>query len=208
MKHLVGFREYLTAGYDQSVFQRALAAQDLWEFRLHSHRVERLRVTTNLTHDLQVDTGGRNSRRPAETARQAHVSRSASRRSSVPTSSLTPVSGRCSSSPFCHPRTRRHVKNKSLFVLMKDREVAFFTLLEGEIVRGIVSDFSRYDITVHIKGGLPVVLSAAQHLRSTRQKRALLPQDPSRTPTAIGKRASTIFPCNTGFRPSRLLACH
>ena len=41
---------------------------------------------------------------------------------------------------------------------MKDREVVYFTLLEGEIVRGIIGGFSRYDVTLHVKGGLPVVL--------------------------------------------------
>ena len=41
---------------------------------------------------------------------------------------------------------------------MNERQVLFFTLLEGEIIRGIAADFSRYDITVHLKGGIPVIL--------------------------------------------------
>ena len=41
---------------------------------------------------------------------------------------------------------------------MKDKQVLFFTLLEGEIIRGIIADFSQYDITVNLKGGLPVVV--------------------------------------------------
>jgi hypothetical protein len=50
------------------------------------------------------------------------------------------------------------VKNKSLFPLMKQKEVLFFTLLEGEIIRGIIADLSRYDITVSLKGGRPVTI--------------------------------------------------
>jgi sRNA-binding regulator protein Hfq len=56
------------------------------------------------------------------------------------------------------PGKRSHIKNKSLFPLMKEREVVFFVLLEGEKVRGVISDFSRYEITVTLKGGLPVTL--------------------------------------------------
>jgi hypothetical protein len=30
--------------------------------------------------------------------------------------------------------------------------------LEGDIIRGLVDAFTRYDITVHLKGGIPVSL--------------------------------------------------
>ena len=49
-------------------------------------------------------------------------------------------------------------KNKTLFPLLKEREVLFFTLLEGEVIKGILGGFTRYDITVHLKGGTPVYL--------------------------------------------------
>ena len=64
------------------------------------------------------------------------------------------------------------MKSKSLFVLMKDREVVLFTLVEGETVRGIIGEFSRYDITVHVKEGLPVVLlrHSIHDLRSKRER--------------------------------------
>ena len=39
---------------------------------------------------------------------------------------------------------------------MKEKQVVFFTLLEGEVIRGVVADFSRYDITVNLKGGVPL----------------------------------------------------
>ena len=41
---------------------------------------------------------------------------------------------------------------------MHEKKVVFFTLLEGEIIRGIIADFSRYDITVNLKGGIPVTI--------------------------------------------------
>jgi len=56
------------------------------------------------------------------------------------------------------PKTRHHVKNKSLYPLLKDKEVLFFTLLEGEIIRGIIANFYRYEIDVSMKGGLLVTV--------------------------------------------------
>ncbi len=41
---------------------------------------------------------------------------------------------------------------------MKAREVLFFTLMEGEKIKGILGGFSRYEITVNLKGGFPVYL--------------------------------------------------
>lgn len=157
MKHLAGYREYLSACYDQSIFQRALAAGDLWEFHLHARRVERLRVKTNLTHDLQVDSGGRS----LEDLPKLHVKLmypAAHSAAVAPLIKFDPNVSALQLQPVLSPAARHHVKNKSLFVLMKDREVVFFTLLEGEIVRGVIVDFSRYDLTVHVKGGTPVVL--------------------------------------------------
>ena len=156
-KHLVGFREYLNAGYGHSVFEQALAAQDLWECRLHTHRLERLRVTANLTYDLQVDAGGET----PEDLPKLHVKLMYPAAQAAAVAPLVKTDPRIRGQelqPIPSPAARHHVKNKSLFVLMKDRDVVFFTLLEGEIVRGVISDFSRYDITVNVKGGLPVVL--------------------------------------------------
>jgi hypothetical protein len=60
--------------------------------------------------------------------------------------------------PIISPKKRYHIKNKSIFPLMKERAVLFFTLIEGEIIKGIVAGFSRYEITVNLKGGIPVTI--------------------------------------------------
>jgi hypothetical protein len=41
---------------------------------------------------------------------------------------------------------------------MNQREVMFFSLLEGEIIRGLVLAFSRYDLPIGLKGGIPIVV--------------------------------------------------
>ena len=60
--------------------------------------------------------------------------------------------------PIFSPKHRNFIKNKTLFPLMKEKRVLFFTLIEGEMIRGVVTDFSRYDITVSLKGSVPVTV--------------------------------------------------
>jgi sRNA-binding regulator protein Hfq len=60
--------------------------------------------------------------------------------------------------PIISAKDRHFIKNKSLYPLMLEREVLFFTLLEGEILRGVVQGFNRFEIRVNLKGGLPVTI--------------------------------------------------
>ena len=53
---------------------------------------------------------------------------------------------------------RFFVKNKSLYPLMKDRQVMFFTLVDGSLIRGLIDGFSRYEIRMSLKGGVPLTL--------------------------------------------------
>ncbi len=60
--------------------------------------------------------------------------------------------------PHFIPRYRHHIKNKSLYPLMNRREVLFFTTVEGEILRGVVSGFSRFEICLTMRRGVPVTI--------------------------------------------------
>ena len=60
--------------------------------------------------------------------------------------------------PHFLPRYRHVVPDQSLHEFMQNREVLFFTLLEGEILRGLVTGFSAYEISLSMKGQVPVVL--------------------------------------------------
>ncbi len=41
---------------------------------------------------------------------------------------------------------------------MKERQAVIFTLLEGEIIKGFIKDFSRYDINISLKGDVPATI--------------------------------------------------
>jgi hypothetical protein len=157
MGHLQGLREYLNAVYNHSVFDQMLAAQQPWEVRLHGQRVVQARVVENRTYEVTLDITGQGREEVAKLQVKclyaidsaAAVGKQLKMDKQVQALGLEPIYA---------PAERYMVKNKTLFPLMKEREVVFCTLLEGEVIRGIIADFSRYDLTIHAKGGLPIVI--------------------------------------------------
>jgi hypothetical protein len=156
MSHLVGLQDYLDQHYQRSVFDEAYDSGMPWEMHVHGHKILGVRILENLPYDVKADVEGTPQLipktdikliYPATVAQQVRPLIKAEKK--VVHLGLLPIRS---------PSRRHHVKNKSLFPLMKDREVLFFTLLEGEIVKGIIGDFSRYEITVNLKGGIPVTI--------------------------------------------------
>jgi sRNA-binding regulator protein Hfq len=60
--------------------------------------------------------------------------------------------------PIRRAGERHIVKNKTLYVLMRERTVVTCTLLEGDVLRGLIGDFTRYEMVMHLKGGVPVTV--------------------------------------------------
>ena len=74
--------------------------------------------------------------------------------------------------PIVSPGKRNHVKNKTLFPLMREKTLLFFTTLEGDVLGGIVGGFTRYEIQILGKREIPVTLlrHAIYDLRDKRKK--------------------------------------
>ncbi len=157
MSHLLGLQDYLDEHYQHSIFDQAKDSGVPWEIHLHGHRIVNVRILENLPYDLNAHVEGEGpvliQKTDIKLIYTAGVGEQV--RPLIKTEKevmdLTLL-------PIRSPSRRHHVKNKSLFPLMKDREVLFFTLLEGEMVKGIIADFSRYEITVNLKGGAPVTI--------------------------------------------------
>jgi sRNA-binding regulator protein Hfq len=157
MGHLAGLREHLKSVLGHSVFDELLTSQAVWEMRLHGQRVVQAKVVDNQTYELGLDIDGQG-REPlhklqvkclypvdsaAEVEKQLKIDKK------VLGLGLEPIKA---------PGQRYIVKNKTLFPLMKEREVVFCTLMEGEVLRGLIADFSRFEMIMHAKGGLPIVI--------------------------------------------------
>jgi sRNA-binding regulator protein Hfq len=157
MAHLLGLQEYLDELYDTSILDQALDSKQPWVFHLHNHRIVQATVTENLKYDIKVKIEGEGEELlPKVNIKLVYPEElSESVRPLLKTDKKTKDLGL---DPILAPGKRYHVKNKTLFPLMKEKKVVFMILLEGEIVRGIIAGFSRYEITVHLKGGAPITI--------------------------------------------------
>ena len=157
MGFISGLQEYLDQNYTVSVFDEVCKSKQPWEFHLHGHLVIRAKIFKNMVYDLKVE-----SLDTAETVlSKTDVKILYPLDISEKIRSLLkkdPKVSKLSVEPIIVPGLRYHIKNKSLFPLMKERRVVFFTLLEGEIIKGLITGFSRYEIECSLKGGLPVTI--------------------------------------------------
>ena len=157
MGYLLGLQEYLDEMYHVSVFDQARNSGQTWEFHLHDRRIIKATVVENLTYDLKLVIEGAGE----ELIPKINVKLLYPVELSESVKPILKIDKKVRGlglEPIPSPRERHHIKNKTLFPLMKDKQVLFFILLEGEIIRGIITGFSRYEVTVNLKGGIPVTV--------------------------------------------------
>jgi hypothetical protein len=157
MGFLSGLQEYLDDNYHKSVFDQAFESRETYEFHLHGHRIVQARVLESLKYDLKIGTSETGEEHLPKTGVKL-VYPAAISDAVRPLLKVDRKVRDLHLEPIIPARLRHHIKNKSLFPLMKERQVVFFTLMEGEVVKGLVTDFTRYEITVSLKGGIPVVV--------------------------------------------------
>ncbi len=151
----MGLQEYLEENYRTSIFDQALESKELWEFHLYKHRIVKAKVLENLRYDLRLGTGETQDEGLPKT--DVKLLYPANLSNSVRPLLKTDRKVRdLELEPIIPPRMRHHIKNKSLFPLIKERRVVSLTHMEGEVVKGLVTGFTRYEITVSLKGEIPV----------------------------------------------------
>jgi hypothetical protein len=157
MGSLVGLNEYLDECYSLSVFDQAVQSKEPWQIHLHEHRIIKAEITENLKYDIKWFISGEGDILLPKVQIKLIYPEALSDRVANGLNTDQKVKG-LGLEPILPPGKRYHVKNKTLFPLMKERTVVFFTLLEGEVIRGIITGFSRYEIAVNLKGGTPVTI--------------------------------------------------
>lgn len=157
MGRLEGLNEYLAQNYEVSVFDTAMASGKPWEMHLHGHRTIRAVVLENRKWDVMIDVDG-GAREELQKIQVKYLYPADLSDSIKPLVKMDKKVEALKLEPIFNPRRRYFVKNKSLYPLMKEKEVLLFTLLEGEVLRGIVADFTRYDLTLSMKGGLAATI--------------------------------------------------
>ncbi len=157
MGYLLGLDEYLDESYNISIFDQASSSKQLWELHLHNNRVVKAIIYEDLKYDLNIKIERKgNEVLPKTDIKLIYPAENAERIKSLLKEDKKVKS--LGLQPIPAPKDRYHVKNKTLFPLMKERNVVFFTLLEGEIIKGLVAGFCRYEITVSMKGRIPITI--------------------------------------------------
>ena len=157
MGYLDNLGDYLAKNYEVSVFDTAISSGKPWELHLHGHRTVRAVVLENRKWDITVDLVGQG-REEIQKIQVKYLCPAEAGESIKPLLKMDQTVEALKLEPIFNPRKRYFVKNKSLYPLMKEKQVVLFTLLEGDVLRGIIADFSRYDVTLGMKGGLPVTI--------------------------------------------------
>ncbi len=157
MGYLRGFNDYLSQNYNRDLFDE-FKEKGIWlDFLLHGKRLVSGRILRNLKFDLLIKNEDREEFQIPKvyvkcfylSKARVEASRAIKHDSEVEALKLKPI---------LKPEKRYHIKNKTLYPLMIEREPVRITLLEGEVVRGIIEDFTRFDLIVKISDSLNVIV--------------------------------------------------
>lgn len=172
MEQTDALKSYMDAHYDGSIFDELQKNGEEWVFHVHGHKTVVGTVAMNNKYDVVVEMKNKEQRLPItkhyikflySTEHKEDLKKKIKLNRKVKKEELGPI---------LNPRKRNHIKNKTIFPLMKERKVLDFTSLEGDIVSGIIGGFSRYEITVLGRGGVPIVFlrHAVKDVRDKRNK--------------------------------------
>jgi sRNA-binding regulator protein Hfq len=154
---LKGLKEYLGEYQMDSVFVREEGMDDPWTFFLHDGGQVTGRIAANEAYEFQR-VGADGSQEKTHKVKVNFLCRESDQGEVLKQMKRAEkVNAEAEGPHFC-PRYRHHIKNKSLYPLMNRKEVLFFTLLGGEVLRGVVQGFSRFEIFLRMKRGIPVVI--------------------------------------------------
>jgi sRNA-binding regulator protein Hfq len=157
MQYLAGLKEYLDANYNRFALDMA-HTQGTWHvFHLHGRRILPACIVENHTYEttLEDENGHR------ITVHKTDIKFFHSMEEALQIAEKIKIDSSVRSmglEAIYSTKGRHFIKNKSLYPLMLDREVLFITLLEGEILRGVIQAFNRYEIQLSLKTGLPVTI--------------------------------------------------
>ena len=154
---MAGLQDYLKAHQQESVFAREAARGTSWCLFLHGDVRKKGRIQKDEKYEIDFVTEENlvekihkvNVKVVCEASLEEEVLGRMRRNEALK---------KAPEGPHFGPRYRHHIKNKTLYPLMNRKEVLFFTTLEGDVLRGVVTGFSRFEILLSMKGGVLVVL--------------------------------------------------
>lgn len=158
MSPLVGLRDYLKQHYHHSAFTAPLAAKTSWE--LHPLGTPPLVATIleNLRYDLRLAVAEQPEPLLLPKIQLQFFYPALHAAGIRPLLKWDEKVKKMGLTGIAKVGDRHHIKNKTLFPLMEAREVLFCTLLGGEVIRGLIGAFNQFELTMLVKGGLPITI--------------------------------------------------
>ncbi|MHB2149445.1 hypothetical protein ACX8XP_10345 [Calditrichota bacterium LG25] len=157
MGYLRGLSNYLKENYRRDILSEHQEAGDVLDFHIHGHKTLRGQIHQNLKYDLVVKGTQGNLRQIPK----VHIKFFYSAQHSSKIASFIQIDEAIKArqlQPILNPTRRYHVKNKTLYPMMMLKKPIRLTLLEGEVLQGIIGDFTVYEIILQLNDGLQVVV--------------------------------------------------
>ena len=157
MGYLRGLNEYLKQNYDRDVFKEFKLQHALLHFYFVGHQELTRKIKKSMTFDLDLIDRQKEVKRypklhikfyfPAKLEKYVK-----------PLIDVNPKVVAMNLELIRHIPERYHIKNKTLYPLMMEHQAVVITLLEGEVLRGFVDDFTRYEIFLKFHDDLRIVV--------------------------------------------------
>ena len=166
MGYLRGLDSYLKQNYDRNIFKEFKLQNRVLHFHLAGHQELTRKIKKVVTFDLDlIDRERQVIRYP-----KLHIKfyypvkiKEAIR----PLLDTDPEVVAMNLPPLRHIPERHHIKNKTLYHLMMERQAVVITLLDGDVLRGFIDDFTRYEIFLKFHDNLRIVVLRHAVLRFT-----------------------------------------
>jgi len=157
MAFLAGLNDYLLKKYRHSTFEEAAATGAPYCLHLHGHTTLQGTLAENSAYDVVVAAAdGARLELPKPRIKMLYPAADAQ-----PVQAQLTVDADVAArqlEPIVTVKQRYFVKNKTLFHLMRSQEELLITLLEGEVLKGLIHSFSRYEVTFALKDETQVVI--------------------------------------------------
>jgi sRNA-binding regulator protein Hfq len=151
MKSLLGLEEYLQKYYRLSIFEKAFKSKTIWSLHMYNRHIYNALIVENDRFEFRAFIG-ENHRKTIPKLKVKIIHPIESTEHILPLINYDPNVKGLDLEPIIHTSERNHIKNKSLYVLMRNKVRVHFTLLEGEVLSGTIAAFSRYGITLEVGG--------------------------------------------------------
>lgn len=149
--------EHLERNAERSILDEGVATGALLYFAAHGNRQLEAKVLSGTRYEVVLEEPGK----PPETLHKLQFKfacAAADRKKIRRTVRIDKAQAEAASNPIWKPQERFSCSNRRLFTWMDEGTLVEATLLEGEVLRGVITWISRYEFCLSIKGAGEAVL--------------------------------------------------